>query len=131
MNQKRFRAMSLTLLTGLLVAGLLYAQTDSAKNPTEPSEEAEASLETPTIFCPTMKTGQLCSHGTAAALKLDGEKKERWVEAARRYNKAVDAATIRLLEDAKAVLSPQELALVEAWFAKGLNPEINRILSTR
>ncbi len=119
----------------LLVIGLtgsrLSAQehTDMTHKKSSPAKAAAAAA--PTIFCPTMNTGQLCSHGTADALKLSGEKRESWVAAARRYNKAVAAATKQLQEDVKTSLKPEELALVEMWFAEGLNPEINRILATK
>src|SRR5581483_10758837 len=53
------------------------------------------------IFCPTMKTGQLCSHGTAQVLGLKGPDADAWMEIARKYNKAVDAATMQLFKDAE------------------------------
>ena len=84
-----------------------------------------------TVFCPGMSTGQLCPMGTVNTLKLTGAKKQKWTEAANRYNKAVDAATKQLLEDSKTTLSPEEYAQVEKWFAEGLNPEINRLLAAK
>ena len=84
-----------------------------------------------TVFCPGMSTGKLCPMGTVNTLKLTGAKKQKWTEAANRYNKAVDAATKQLLEDSKTTLSPEEYAQVEKWFAKGLNPEINRLLAAK
>ncbi len=80
------------------------------------------------IFCPTMKTGQLCTHGTAANLGMTGEKMEEWRAIARTYNQRVDAATEQLFRDAEATLTPEKVALLKAWFAVGLNPEINEIL---
>jgi predicted transglutaminase-like cysteine proteinase len=80
------------------------------------------------IFCPTMKTGQLCTHGTAANLGLTGEKMEEWRAIARVYNQRVNAATEQLFLDAEATLTPEKVALLKAWFAVGLNPEINEIL---
>jgi hypothetical protein len=63
-------------------------------------------------------------------LSVTGDKRDQWVAAARRYNKAVDAATVQLLEDAKGILSPEEQRLVESWFTKGLlNPQINRLIA--
>jgi hypothetical protein len=87
-----------------------------------------AAAEPSEIFCPTMKTGQLCSHGSADTLGLEGVKREAWIAAARRYNKAVDEATKHLLSDADSLLTAQEKAEVERWFAKGLNPQINQLL---
>lgn len=51
-----------------------------------------------------------------------------WNEAANQYNKAVDAATKQLLDDAKATLSPWEFATVQKWFDKSLNTQLNRQL---
>ncbi|MBI3939565.1 MAG: hypothetical protein HY315_01910 [Acidobacteria bacterium] len=76
-----------------------------------------------------MKTGQLCSHGTANVLQVSGTGKDRWIEAAREYNRAVGAATNQLLEKSKTFLTPKEQALVEKWFAKGLNAELNHLLA--
>lgn len=89
---------------------------------------AEHQHEAPEIFCPTMKTGQLCSHGTTAALQLSGAKADQWLAAVRRYNRAVDDATKQLQLEAKTLLTPQQIAEVERWFAVGLNPQINQIL---
>lgn len=80
------------------------------------------------IFCPTMKTGQLCSHGTAATLMVSAEKNDAWVAIARKYNRAVNAATEQLFADAESVLTPEQLSKLKAWFAVGLNPQINELL---
>ena len=80
------------------------------------------------IFCLAKSAGQLCNHGSADVLKLDGVKRQGWNEAANRYNKAVDAATKQLLEEAKTILSPAEFARVEKWFDKSLNAQLNRQL---
>jgi len=90
-----------------------------------------ASDEAPGVFCPTMKTGQLCSHGTSDLLKLTGDDRDKWIAAVRRYDKAVDAATVQLQQDAKNLLTAEQSAEVERWFAKGLNPEINKILLSK
>src|SRR6266581_1683545 len=58
------------------------------------------------IFCPTMKTGQLCTHGTTNVLGVATANQEKWVEIARKYNKAVDSATLQLFKDAQGVLTP-------------------------
>ena len=131
MLNKTTRLAALFLLVICLTGSRLSAQEHSDMTHEKSSPAKTAASEIPTIFCPTMTTGQLCSHGTADALKLSGEKRDRWVEAARRYNKAVDAATKQLQEDVKSSLTPEELALVQLWFAEGLNPEINRILATK
>ena len=83
------------------------------------------------IFCPTMKTGQLCTHGTTNVLGIAGANQDKWVEVARKYNKAVDAATVQLFKDSETVLTPAQLAQLKAWFAVGLNPQINVLLGEK
>ena len=83
------------------------------------------------IFCPTMKTGQLCSHGTANVLGLTGAKQEKWLEIARKYDHSVDAATLQLFKDAESVLTPAQMVQLKAWFAVGLNPQINELLYSK
>ena len=83
------------------------------------------------IFCPTMKTGQLCSHGTANIFGLTGNKQEKWVEIARKYDRSVDAATLQLFKDAENVLTPAQMVQLKAWFAVGLNPQINELLYSK
>src|SRR5579884_2800605 len=79
------------------------------------------------IYCAAKPAGQLCNHGTADLLKLSGAKKQQWTEAVNRYNKAVDAATRQLLDESRSILSPEEQALVQRWFDKGVNQQINRL----
>jgi hypothetical protein len=83
------------------------------------------------IFCPTMKTGQLCTHGTTNVLGVTAVNQAKWVEVARKYNKAVDAATLQLFKDSEGVLTPAQLNQLKAWFAVGLNPQINGILGQK
>lgn len=99
------------LLAALIGAGALVAQT--------PKRE---------VFCEGLSAGQLCLSATPRELKLDGAKKGQWVEAARQYNKSVDAATKQLLAQAKTILSAEEYARVEKWFDKGLNVVLNQVL---
>jgi Spy/CpxP family protein refolding chaperone len=80
------------------------------------------------VFCPTMKTGQLCSSGTANILKVKDEQAQQWVAIARKYNQAVNAATLQLFKDSETVLTPEQQELLKAWFAVGLNPQINDLL---
>ena len=126
------KAATIVLLAALIALGAAlasYAQQHDHAAQTKPATSA-AAPEKPDIdiFCSTMKTGQLCTHGTANNLGLSGQKQEQWVELARKYNKTVDAATLQLFKDAEAVLTPQQLAQLKAWFAVGLNPQINEIL---
>src|SRR5262249_49499054 len=119
----------------VLAVGSLSAQKAQPKpadhqHDAKPAAAAPAAAEaTPMIFCPTMKTGQLCSEGTATQLQMTGEKLEKWLLAVRTYNRAVNAATLQLQSDTKDVLTPAQIAEVERWFAIGLNPEINTLLA--
>jgi len=124
-----------TLVTGSLIlsaAAMVYAQQhEHQQTGIQPAVSAAAPASAPeeeAIFCPTMKTGQLCSHGTAAILQLKGEEADAWITLARKYNKAVDAATLQLFKDAEHSLSPKQMQLLKAWFAIGLNPQINELL---
>jgi len=112
-----------------LVANLAsYAQ---QHDHAEQSKGAQASTDDVAIFCPTMKTGQLCSHGTANVLGLTGAKQEKWLEIARKYDRSVDAATLQLFKDAESVLTPAQMVQLKAWFAVGLNPQINELLYSK
>lgn len=106
----------------LVGAGVLSAQSQTRE---QQAHHQEPELE---VFCSGLSAGQLCLHGSPNVLKLDGTKKERWIEAGRQYNKGVDAATKQLLTQAKTILSPEEYASVEKWFNKGLNEVLNQVL---
>jgi hypothetical protein len=69
------------------------------------------------VFCPVRSAGQLCDHGTAALLRLQGEKRARWNRAVRKYNQAVESAQRRLVTDIQSFLSPAEVKQVGVWFA--------------
>ena len=124
------KAKYMVLLLGSLALMLnivSFAQEhDHAAHPT-----GSSSVEDKDIFCPTMKTGQLCTHGTTNVLGVPAAKQDKWVEIARKYNKTVDAATLQLFKDAEGVLTPAQLAQLKAWFAIGLNPQINQILDAK
>jgi hypothetical protein len=96
----------------------------TGQSKTSPADEKD-------IFCPTMKTGQLCTNGTTNVLGLTGANQEKWRALTRKYNKAVDAATLELFKDAEGVLTQAQLEQLKAWFAVGLNPEINQILNAK
>jgi hypothetical protein len=90
------------------------------------SEQAQSSK--PEVFCEAKSAGQLCLHGSITTLRLDDARRDRWMTAGRRYNEAVDQATTRFLAEAKAFLTPEEYAVVERWFDKGLNAVLNQHL---
>lgn len=110
----------LALATG---AGLLLAQGQA------PKQQAEAKAQE--VFCDGLTTGQLCLSNAPRVLKLDDAQKQRWTDAARQYNKAVDAATRQFLEQSKPILSPGQFASMQKWFEAGLNPVLNQVLSTQ
>ena len=113
----------------MMFGGALRAQDHSEHQTGTPAPSAAAQSDDVAIFCPTMKTGQLCSHGTANNLKVTGTpQEEKWGEFARKYNRAVNTATEQLFKDAETVLTPEQQALLKAWFAVGMNPQINDLL---
>ncbi len=122
----------IVLLIGLIGAALSLASYAQQHDHSGHREGAAVSAEDDVaIFCPTMKTGQLCSHGTANVFGLTGSKQEKWVEIARKYDRSVDAATLQLFKDAESVLTPAQMVQLKAWFAVGLNPQINELLYSK
>ena len=97
----------------------------AAKPAAAPAAMAE---HRPEIFCGTMKTGQLCSLGTATLLGLTPANREAWLTAVRTYNREVNAAITKLQAQAKTTLSPAQVQEVNSWFAIGINPQINQLL---
>ena len=94
-----------------------------------PSTPATTAAEPQELFCGTMKTGQLCSHGTTTALGLTQANRDAWLAAVNKYNKAVNEATVALQSEAKGVLSAAQMAEVNRWFAVGVNQQINQLLA--
>src|SRR5437870_2088367 len=98
------RAKYMILLLGSLALALNMVsfgqEHDHSAHATQ-SKTAGSSSDDNDIFCPTMKTGQLCTHGTTNVLGVAAVKQAKWVELARKYNKAVDAATLQLFKDAE------------------------------
>ena len=128
------KAATVVLLVGviaLVVNIASYAQQhDHVEHQNQSSASASADDDV-AIFCPTMKTGQLCSHGTANVLQLKGDKQEKWIKMAQKYDRAVNAATLQLFKDSEEVLTPAQQDLLKKWFAVGLNPEINQLLYSK
>jgi hypothetical protein len=125
------RAKTIVLLVGVIafVANIAtFAQQHDHADHAANSVSADDDVA---IFCPTMKTGQLCSHGTANVLQLKGDKQEKWIKMAQKYDRAVNAATLQLFKDSEDVLTPAQQERLKAWFAVGLNPEINELLYSK
>ena len=126
------KAKHIVLLAGAIALVLnivSYAQDHDHSAHTGQSKTAPADEKD--IFCSTMKTGQLCTHGTTNILDVSGANQEKWMALTRKYNKAVDAATLQLFKDAEGVLTPAQLTQLKAWFAVGLNPQINQLLADK
>ena len=119
------------LSMGMIAALAAFASYAQQHDHAAQHNGGQGSTDDLAIFCPTMKTAQLCTHGSANVLGLSGAKQEKWLEIARKYDRAVDAATLRLFKDAEAVLTPAQMAQLKAWFAVGFNPQINELLYSK
>lgn len=111
----------------VIAVGLSLATLDARQRPAERQPAAAA----PEVFCDTMQAGALCPTGTVSILKLSGPKVQQWLDAVGKYNAAVLNATQQLKADAKSVLTPAQMAELDRWMDKGINPEVNRILASR
>jgi hypothetical protein len=78
-----------------------------------------------------MQAGALCPTVPVGLLKLSGPKVQQWLDAVGKYNDAVENATKQLKADARSVLTPTQVAELDRWMDKGINPEVNRILASR
>jgi hypothetical protein len=126
----KVQVMRYVLLAALAGGGSAYAQ-ETQPPAQQPSGRASTMTGSQSIFCGTMHTGQLCSFGTSNVLGVTGETQQQWLQAARRYNRAVEAATQQLFKDAEGTLTAEQMDLLKAWFAVGLNPEINKLLYSK
>ena len=131
MQRKGKQVILLLGAIALVLNFVSYAQDHDHSAHANQSNPSAARADERDIFCPTMKTGQLCSNGTTNVLGVTGENQQKWMALTRKYNKAVDAATLELFKDAEGVLNPAQLAQLKAWFAVGLNPQINQILTDK
>lgn len=114
---------------GVLVLGLSLVTLDARQRPA--AGQQAAAPRAPEVFCNTMQAGALCPTGTVSVLKLSGPKAEQWLDAVQKYNDAVEGATRKLKADAKSILTPAQIAELDRWMDKGLNPEVNRLLASR
>jgi hypothetical protein len=64
-------------------------------------------------------------------LKLSGPKVQQWLDLVETYNDTVEGAAKKLKADARSLLTPAQMAELDRWLDKGLNPEVNRILASR
>jgi hypothetical protein len=125
------KSVAIAILLAGATLGSVYAQQHDHQAPAtaKPAAAPAATAEhRPEIFCGTMKTGQLCSLGTATLLGLTPQNREAWLTAVRTYNREVNAAITKLQEQAKTTLSPAQVQEVNSWFAIGINPQINQLL---
>jgi hypothetical protein len=112
----------------VLAAPAAQEHDHSAPAAAKPAAAPAMAEHRPEIFCGTMKTGQLCSLGTATLLGLTPANREAWLTAVRTYNREVNAAITKLQAQAKTTLSPAQVQEVNSWFAIGINPQINQLL---
>jgi hypothetical protein len=111
------------ILTTLVGAAVVVAQGQASQSKTE--------QKAPEVFCDGLSTGQLCLSNAPTVLKLTEAQKQRWNEAARQYNKAINGATKQFLEQSKPILSPEQFASMQKWFEMGLNPVLNDVLNSK
>ena len=116
------------LSIAVIVAGMSLATLDAGQRPAGQSAPAVAA---PEVFCNTMQAGAPCPTGTVSILKLSGPKVQQWLDVVNKYNGAVESATKQLKADAKSVLTPAQMAELDRWMEKGINPEVNKILASR
>ena len=112
----------------VVAVGLSLATLDARQRP---ASQQTATAGAPEVFCNTMQAGALCPTATVSILKLSGPKVQQWMDAVGKYNAAVLNATQQLKADAKSVLTPAQIAELDRWMDKGINPEVNRILALR
>ena len=120
---------TLRLGIGILVLALSLATLDARQRPAQRQQSAAAPA--PEVFCNTMQAGALCPTGTVSVLKLSGPKVQQWLDVVGKYNDAVENATKQLKADAGKILTPVQIAELDRWMEKGINPEVNRILASR
>jgi len=113
---------------GVLVLALSLATLDARQRP---AAQQAAPAKAPEVFCNTMQAGALCPTGTVSVLKLSGPKVQQWLDAVEKYNTSVESATKQLKTDARGILTPAQMAELDRWMDKGLNPEVNRLLASR
>jgi len=136
MRTRLARPIAVAILVSGVLLGIANAQQHDHAAPTAaPAKPAAAPrtaglAEPQEVFCGTMKTGQLCSHGTSTLLGLSADKSVAWLTAVRQYNNEVNAAITALQAQAKTNLSPVQVAEVNRWFAIGINPQINQLLAS-
>jgi hypothetical protein len=109
-----------SLVVGTILLGLSLTTVD-----------AQSPGKTPEIFCNTMQAGALCPTGTVSVLKLSGPKVQQWLDLVGTYNDTVEGATKQLKADARKILTPAQMAELDRWLDKGLNPEVNKVLASR
>ena len=113
----------------VVAVGLSLATLDARQRPAE--RQQTAAVAAPEVFCNTMQAGTLCPTGTVSVLKLSGPKVQQWLDVVGKYNATVENATKQLKVDARSVLTPAQIAELDRWMDKGINPEVNRILASR
>src|SRR5215216_5674003 len=124
MTDGRMMARGLAMVLSALVGSAVVVTQDRASKP-------QVEQKPPEVFCDGLSTGQLCLSNAPTVLRLSEAQKQRWTEAARQYNKAIDGATKQFLEQSKPILSPEQFAAMQKWFEMGMNPVLNEVLSSK
>ena len=124
-------ALLLTFTRSAAAQESLFETRSFDREDTPMTEEQKAAGEKESIFCNTMKVGQMCTHGTAAILGFKDADAEEWTTWARKYNQAVNAAQEQLFKDAAGKLNARQMELLKAWFAVGWNTQMNQLLYSK
>src|ERR1041385_674719 len=76
------KAKQITILLGslALVLNLVAVAQEHDHSAHATQSKSSTPAEDNDIFCPTMKTGQLCTHGTTNVLAVSAANQARWVE---------------------------------------------------
>jgi copper chaperone CopZ len=106
----------ITTVAAIILSSLIAATAQQKSSCGLQAAQQSKSSAAP-IFCPAKSNGQLCGHGTADRLNLEGSSRERWNALVRRYNAQVESAQKQLIEEARSFLTPEQARQVESFFA--------------
>ncbi len=117
MKQSGKKVTAIITTVAAIILSSLIAATAQQKSSCGLQAAQQSKSSAALIFCPAKSNGQLCGHGTADRLNLEGSSRERWDALVRRYNAQVESAQKQLIEEARSFLTPEQARQVESFFA--------------